>query len=916
MERSMASSGVRKQGAEGSVDINSSHYDARLAIKTELKDLPFEELKLELELHDARCQEDAAGMRALVAKHLDTFIKCKDAITELAQSEESRELFTRTVASEDQTTVAGLRREEERLRQRCDQVFAPLLSYEKAISGLQSVDQVCKKHETIFSMPETIRGHIERGEYDAVIKCHEFMRDQRRGLNPKTGGLGTALLAGLFDRVDEQLAELKQRLLRDLRDTPVSDTLRTEGLLSVLRRLRYSGLLARFTSSVSGRLSATLEAACKEFRNTICQLRDQLDKQAEFGYVASGLVSRTGSSFMGRWSTASQSVSALFGSSTQPQEETVEAGYEADLERGVSARGGIPQAQQHIENCGKDLAETLRSFWRSYDIVWNDRADSLCEWADEDDERHVVSLFEAACKAYRGAVWPVLERLYPDRSGATPQQWRAGLLSVAEKLTSVLDGTKSSDGCIDHQVELQRLKEEVQRCFFEQSIQRLSTEVSNWGRHMEWSTGFHLRQKDVLSTELPSRFKLALTDLLGLWAKEDDLSPDRSQRISIQRHFLGAHLAFLDLLHHLAFYDGGEGTGVAVPGGGEGSMSTADLLCVSQAIDGPLARHAPMGDPGGSPAGAASPADHCGSGRDRLLALLADTIAFKEVVVHDTYAAFRSWLDKGTVTGSPGAYSESPTGLQGSYRGSVPRGSPTARSSQGRRGSIGGMLAESSSGRSSPEPGHLKELQGLAKALQTRLVRQVMRGEMGRLSQIVCIDGFLRTDVDWHHAAEPRHVRKYVHQLLLHLVNLHEATVRMTGGSATAPVLQLAFDEVMTMLSHSTRRLDLSGITQHPDGHTAILNATLQIEIEVEFIDEAMRLYRRGHEGIKRGQETKQQLLGYLHQVHIPYMPKDDYPGRGQPDAAARRQAVKSRVKTTALNHSSALLSVLRGDDD
>eukprot|EP01065_Artemidia_motanka_P023577 TRINITY_DN28227_c0_g1_i1.p1 TRINITY_DN28227_c0_g1~~TRINITY_DN28227_c0_g1_i1.p1 ORF type:complete len:934 (+),score=271.42 TRINITY_DN28227_c0_g1_i1:51-2852(+) len=905
-------------GDAGSVDMNSEGFDPRLYINTELKGLSFDMLRDEHTQLQRRREEDEQEMRDLVASHLDTFIKCRDAISLLLTSEESEDLFgSRPGAASPPpprepggplrargSTVTDLRRAQKELLERCTQVFEPLLDAEQRLTDVDGVRQVLDKHRTIFTMPETIQGHIAKGEYDAVIQSQAYMHSQRAGLTPEgEGGQGAELLRSVFRKVDEQLAELRRSLLNELRATPVVERQRAESLLRVLQRLRCPRLLQEFCRAASSGLRHALDLAARNFAAALRSQLAQLDRQEEhWTAAADGLHSAQWSTEMATQPSVDTAAQSWLGSPLRRHSGSGAAsmsfnpftsgattgmpqlGYEACVEM-VSARCGLPAAQQLLARFGSELAQmTLAPFWQTFTRVWRD--DDVDASEDEDVLiPAVVQLFEEAVTAYRQLVWPLVLRFAPERSAATPQQWRTALLSVVRPLQGLLDLVPDGRPLVP----VESLKDELQSHFFTESCQRLSAEIAGWAAGMRWSVGLHLCHRNYISTALPARFEEALRNLLDLWAQRDELCPDHTQQSVIQKHFFEAHLTFLDLLHHLAF----------------------------------------EADPPGA-------ADDTLSEGERALALLADAIAFRDLVVHQTYTAFRAWLaDEVLATPAPeerysherrlsaavlaesvrsGADVDGAAGARGSSAAS-PRHSALAswRASVRRlslRGKIGtGFGGGTERDRAKAVAGsdaaadHVKILRRCADILKGRLVRRVVECELRSIVHTVCVEGFLRTDVDWHYAAEPRGVREYLHTLLLQLVALHEATVRLTGGNATTEVLRMVFDEVVVLMHHSVRQLNFTALVaaQETHGIAAIANATLQVEVEARFLEKAVGKYAG-----QRGLDEMRMLHDHLQQVVQRHLSNQ---------AGERRRNVMLRVLKKSLEANRALVSSLSGAD-
>ena len=224
---------------------------------------------------------------------------------------------------------------------------------------------------------------------------------------------------------------------------------------------------------------------------------------------------------------------------------------------------------------------------------------------------------------------------------------------------------------------------------------------------------------------------------------------------------------------------------------------------------------------------------------DRLLLLWADCHVLERVVTKQTYSSLRGWLGEGDTQtyhhiSSPPHLRSSMADLGWSH-GNLPAalGSPREIEQQTPLDSPSNDVSEA-------HGSDVAVLHNVFSSLKDKLVGAAVSLRMEKVCRIITIDGFLRSDINWAYAGEPYGgVRAYCHEALLGLVELHEATVRLTKGYATRAVMTEAFNQTMAAFLHGVLSLDLFNCSD-----LAARNATLQLELEAELLGNAMSGFR------------------------------------------------------------------------
>eukprot|EP01063_Lacrimia_lanifica_P034489 TRINITY_DN6387_c0_g1_i1.p1 TRINITY_DN6387_c0_g1~~TRINITY_DN6387_c0_g1_i1.p1 ORF type:complete len:925 (+),score=213.79 TRINITY_DN6387_c0_g1_i1:124-2898(+) len=856
--------GFRGGAAEQAVDVASAKFDAHEFITTRLADMTGEELAAELQTQLTKqdaCEED---MRNMVAEHLNTFVQCKDTVEALHASDKS--LFT-------SATLKGFLGDFDTLRTACLDVFTPLLERERELSEVKKAQHVFDKVEFLFDIPDTIKKNIAQREYASVLYDYKRARAFEESMQAKDIP-SAELFNGVFDEVNEAVGELRRELRAQLMhnldligraanasgsdsqpprpcfDTDASSDLTTEKIISILSSLATPDLAASYISCVreaftkqllalSNALSLSIEREVNDAAG-YCHDGGEERRGSRGGMRASSRGLRTFSKLRTISAVSRQlSESALDCISIKSVDEAastlnLNAPPLQTMLPHVSETCGLAEASEYIAQCGMLLKAHLSDFLFVFHRQWGDQ-DASGTHKEPSSDVHVQELFHDCAAAFDAAVWPVVCRLQPSStSGVSMQRWRGALMSAAKPVASLSEASAYGAAAFHS------LRDRWNAQFHTQTSGKLTTEIESWGRPENISWDVHLQvSRHLPTTALPLKFETAVASQLEFLASSDDRLKSAEQEAAALRHMVRrAHEDFVDLLYHIAF---------------EHEPSGTDVNPVGKDFVSPLAHYL----------GAPTVAEEL-TREERLLTVWADCKALLDVVLGNAYSALRGHLgaDANLLPPSTDNFANSTGSILSAGGGVVspPLGPVSARwqsnavlatpFDMNQRSASTEWLASShrigatprlstSQVRATGFDEDQEAIRAYIRELMTRIVREVVGLRMAQVSEIVCVEGFLKTDVNWAFCPEPRGLRNYCHTLLLNFVELHEATVRRTAGHATREVLTTVFNQTMAVFLYAVKQLDFYQCSE-----LASLNATLQLEVEVAFLAQCMGGYK------------------------------------------------------------------------
>eukprot|EP00755_Sulcionema_specki_P007826 Sspe_Gene.39271::Locus_18943_Transcript_1_1_Confidence_1.000_Length_2248::g.39271::m.39271 len=712
----------KQDSKPGSDDFNPREYIIR-----ELGTKSFDDLIREMERSREKERKDLLDMKTLVASHITTFIACKDAVENLYTSD--KDLFSKA-------TLQPLLAKQERVAKECAETFEPLFQRDERLAELKGVSQVLDKYQFLFNMPSAIQQYIAEKEYRKVV--HDYRRVKHFKKEQRAGGKGSELISQAFLEVDGMVEALRKELLQELRETDLMDTTQVEHLLSVLKDLECHDLLRDFLAGVEGRMQSALEKVEDDFKVAMHKHSVAKMRAKEHDDQWSELKRRSRSSLQLRRRTSlwSGKVADNTDSISQPIHNVINSADESNREKefiSLVKEVGDPfevnEALNVVRNSGKEMVGLLVTCHNIVQRQWDDKDRS------PEIDAQIEALFEACAGRYKRHVWPIVVQCDPilNNAAASLQQWRSALLLITRATSVVIANTSSSSS-------LGKLRDDCQMHFVQRSCERLTNHIASWAADPPSKVGYYT-SRQYLSTELPLRFERAALSLLELWSESDELRPNTEQLEAIRFRFNAAHRQFLDLIYLLAFRE----------------------------------------DPDGS--------ENIDQKEERMLILWADLLVFKNIVCKTTFAAFQAQVG---ADGLRGGQKRDTLSLSQS---AMSLGVALTDFSVGRQ-SYGSLSHNAQSPSTSPlhsprapsrtdgipllEPHGNAELTDLIASLQNRLIDCIIENRVRWLSHKICITAFMRPDLNWSYAAEPKSLRSYVTDILLLLVSVHEATMRLT----------------------------------------------------------------------------------------------------------------------------------------
>ncbi|KAJ9460409.1 Exocyst complex component SEC5A [Diplonema papillatum] len=804
---------------EENTDTQSGGFDAQACINASMRDRSLAELQRELGHVEEQQRREVEERRKMVATHLTTFIACKDIV---------EKLHTSDVKLMHNSTLKNCCGVLASVEQRCSDSFKGLLERDGVLVDLKQASQVFDKFQFLLSIPENIRKNIQLHEYQTVIFDYHRAQHYEKALKHDHKRQTAKLFAGVFIEVNEAVGRLRVELLQKLKSMNVTDVAQAEALLSVLRKIDTPDLVLEYVNAVKSRFHVELNKVANTLKTAIQNYQSELQKAMDQDQAMRQLISARSMSNM---RMRSNSLAILRGSGKNDQDlnQSFVRGRDLlDELRNVSDSCALAEMLGFVKDAGHLLAKHLLSFWQVYHRQW-DEPGGAPQRGDE-----ITQLFTECCAEFEKYAWPCVEHLQPSStSGASLRDWRGALLLVVKPANHILAATDPKYCPV-----LVALRAKCQENFVQQSCGRLTAEVASWATLVEWKIG-HRVSKIYPSTHLPLKFEAAITELLHLWNSTDELRKDAAQLIDLSERVFQAHQDFTDLLHYLAFnYK-------------EPNPKPSHNAAVS-----PLAHYLQ-----GATRDSSAP-----SKEDRLLMVWTDCLTLELVVSGNTYSTFKKKIAVGHDRGSSG-YSVEGAPLDGPFSTTNGRDSMKLESTATQLMSL--VASPLTPGTPSPRGecngGGEEDLSDLAtlrsnvKALKERIVMEVVAGRMERIARIISINGFLRADINWSYCADPVRLRDYCHDVLLCFVEIHEASVRLTKGYATRSIMTAIFNQTMGVFLHSVKQLDFLNCTELMSA-----NATLQLELELEFLASCMAGFRSN-----KWQVYQSQAMEYLAQFYV-----------------------------------------------
>eukprot|EP01059_Diplonema_ambulator_P003999 TRINITY_DN13696_c0_g2_i1.p1 TRINITY_DN13696_c0_g2~~TRINITY_DN13696_c0_g2_i1.p1 ORF type:complete len:849 (+),score=316.44 TRINITY_DN13696_c0_g2_i1:40-2586(+) len=791
---------TRNRDELNSTDLNSKRFSPKDYINATMKNKDYGQILEEIEAIKREQGKGIEEMRLMVTQHLKTFIACKTTVENLHETDSG-------LLHKD--TLSDFRSKQKAVEEKCSSVFGDLLQKDSTLVELKQASQVLDKFQFLLSIPETIKKNIQAEEYQKVI--YDYKKAQRYEADHKYDKhrQGAKLFRGVFSEINEAVSELRTELLGKLKTIKIgskgqSETHAQRDLLNFLRELDTPHLLREYVSIVKARLFAVFGQSLRNLESII-QTYQQSAMRAKEQEAAWQQMLSVKSSAQLRARMSSQlglrPKESEFGfTSNRRVPSTRDLLSEIDK---VSESCALPETLAYIAECGQNLADHLVSFWSVYQHQWEEQKMEQRGEAPQGTEKEVGKLFIDSAYELEKYVWPCITHLQPDsHSGASLQEWRSALLSLVKPINYILSTTTPpSHG----RLVLAELRDKCQMQFVQQACGQLTSEIASWAQGIEWKVGFNV-SRGLQSTELPLKFEKAILDLQTLMDSSDELRSETQQIEDLRERIFQAHKDFVDLLHYLAF---------GLPENDE--VKRHDTKSV-------LSWYASGGDKRGS---TAVPTE------DRLLMVWADCHVFENIVSINTFSAFAKTLgDELTEEASTKKFDLCAASWSASELGSS---------------------------RNEQRKSDLNVLHSFVKTVKEKIVMHVVTRRMHNISNIIALEGFMRPDINWAYAAEPTRVRNYCHMLLLELVKLHEATIRLTMGNATRDIMVRAFNQTMGAFLYSVKQLDFFSLSD-----TACANATLQLEIELEFLTTAMSGFRS-----QTWQSYQSRVMEWLMQFYV-----------------------------------------------
>ena len=499
-------------------DLDSSSFDPKAYINAHMNDKNINGLVEEKRIVQLEQRKQAAGMKQTVAKHLTTFISCKDTIQELQND----------AMLLDQQIFHEFKSLQQTVSLQCGVAFDSMLDNDDSLSKNKKVNQIFDKLHDYLSLPECIQNNIDQKKYTQVV----FDYRRSKHFEAVQGVDSKQFFQGVFTQINTSISKLRTDLLSQIRELPTSmDTSKAHQILQVLKDLDTRDLASEYCSLIEGKVISSLSQAADSLRGLIEQKRiaaSRVQDQVAWKLTTGSHQLKTKTSEMGNLDASVDTLRSLsthdlrtrmfdsvhrlksFKSRTSmltTVHSTVEddpSGHNMSFHKyssavqlntnvdsisaltselcHISASCAITETLSFIEECGEMIIKQLLPFWQVYQRLW------IPDGEDVEEDSLPEKVFTKSILTFEKYVWPCITAIQPaGTSTVTLQQWRAALLSVVKPLHGICSSAPESLAG-----SAKDFKDVCQSHFVEQSAGRLTNEIASWADAVEWEVSYRV----------------------------------------------------------------------------------------------------------------------------------------------------------------------------------------------------------------------------------------------------------------------------------------------------------------------------------------------------------------------------------------------------------------------------------------